>query len=135
LALRYSGAEGHTLAAQIDDLASKGILPPVMKEWSHEVRLLGNDSAHPQPGGSGTEPKDARDVVEFLGFCRSSHTICPKTFASIVNARSNAMTEGKKRRLGEVARRVETSGEFRCPLLAEAAALTAGYYVRCRVLS
>jgi hypothetical protein len=37
-----------------------------MKEWSHEVRELGNDSAHPDPGAKGTDPKDARDVVEFL---------------------------------------------------------------------
>jgi hypothetical protein len=37
-----------------------------MKEWSHEVRELANDSAHPAPGAKGTDPKDARDVVEFL---------------------------------------------------------------------
>jgi hypothetical protein len=68
LVLRYLDAKGSTLAAQIDDLASKGILPPIMKEWSHEVRQLGNDNAHPQPGGRGTEPKDANDVVEFFNF-------------------------------------------------------------------
>jgi hypothetical protein len=67
LAVRYQGASGHNLKEQIDDLAKKGILPPIMKEWSHEVRVLGNDSAHPNPGAEGTDREDARNVVDFLG--------------------------------------------------------------------
>lgn len=67
LALRYHNAVGKNLYQEIDDLAGKGLLPPVMKDWSHEVRELGNDSAHPTPGSSaGTNSNDARDVVEFL---------------------------------------------------------------------
>jgi hypothetical protein len=67
LALRYRNAVGNNLKQEIDDLAAKGLLPPVMKEWSHEVRELGNDSAHPTPASSaGTESKDANDVVQFL---------------------------------------------------------------------
>jgi Domain of unknown function (DUF4145) len=67
LALRYHKAAGSNLKQEIDDLAKKGLLPPVMKEWSHELRELANDSAHPTPGSSaGTEPNDARDVVGFL---------------------------------------------------------------------
>jgi hypothetical protein len=68
LVVRYNGAKGATLKQEIDDLAKKGILPPVMKEWSHEVRVLGNENAHPKPGEEGTGQKDAKDVVEFLGF-------------------------------------------------------------------
>jgi len=37
-----------------------------MKEWSHEIRVLGNENAHPTPGDEGTEQEDAKDVVEFL---------------------------------------------------------------------
>jgi len=67
LALRYHSAQGKNLKEEIDDLAKKGLLPPVMKDWSHEVRELGNDSTHPMPGSSaGTESKDANDVVKFL---------------------------------------------------------------------
>ena len=66
LALRYHETVGSNLKQEIDDLAKKGLLPPVMKDWSHEVRELGNDSAHPAPESTGTEAKDARDVVEFL---------------------------------------------------------------------
>ncbi len=68
LALRAHGAGGANLKLEIDDLAKKGILPPHMEEWSHEVRELGNDSAHPQPGQAPTSPKDAKDIAEFLGF-------------------------------------------------------------------
>jgi glyceraldehyde-3-phosphate dehydrogenase/erythrose-4-phosphate dehydrogenase len=33
-----------------EDLASRGILPPLVREWSDNVRELGNESAHPEPG-------------------------------------------------------------------------------------
>jgi hypothetical protein len=68
LIMRYQKATGSSLKAQIDDLASNGILPPIMKDWAHEVRELGNENAHPIPGSKGTSPNDARDVVEFLSF-------------------------------------------------------------------
>lgn len=68
LALRDQKAEGKTLYKEIDDLAKKGILPPIMQEWSHNVRELGNDSAHPSPDQAPTSPKDARDILQFLDF-------------------------------------------------------------------
>jgi hypothetical protein len=68
LIMQHQAAEGSSLKAQIDFLANNGTLPPIMKEWSHEVRELGNENAHPVPGAKGTSPKDAKDVVEFLGF-------------------------------------------------------------------
>jgi hypothetical protein len=66
LVMRLNGAAGNNLKREIDDLATKGLLPPVMVEWSHEVRELGNDSAHPAADSSGASGKDARDIVEFL---------------------------------------------------------------------
>ena len=66
LVARYQKAVGSNLKQEIDDLADKGILPPIMREWSHEVRVLGNENAHPSPGDKGTEQQDAKDVVEFL---------------------------------------------------------------------
>lgn len=68
LALRSNGAMGTNLKQEIDDLASKGILPPLMREWSHNVRELGNDSAHPNPDQEPTSPRDASDIVGFLDF-------------------------------------------------------------------
>jgi hypothetical protein len=66
LIARYQKAKGANLKQEINDLADKGILPPIMKEWSHEVRELANDATHPAPGTKGTDSRDARDVVEFL---------------------------------------------------------------------
>lgn len=68
LALRNHKAEGKNLKQEIEDLASKGVLPPIMKDWSDHVRELGNDSAHPVPTQGPTNPQDARDIVRFLDF-------------------------------------------------------------------
>lgn len=68
VALRQNDASGKSLKHEIDDLATKGILPPHMKDWAHELRELGNDSAHPGPSQTKTNGDDAKDVIEFLDF-------------------------------------------------------------------
>lgn len=68
VALRDHQAKGSNLKQEIEDLASKGLLPPIMKEWSDTLRDLGNDSAHPMPDQAPTSPRDARDIVRFLDF-------------------------------------------------------------------
>jgi hypothetical protein len=68
IALRENNAQGDSLRKEIDDLAGKGILPPIIKEWSHEVRDLGHDRAHPTPNQPPTTPEDAKAVVRFLDF-------------------------------------------------------------------
>ena len=64
----YSGNANRSLKQEIDDLASKGHLPPTMKAWSDELRALGNISAHPNPGGTPIEPQAVYDIIEFLDF-------------------------------------------------------------------
>lgn len=64
--LRQYEASGKTLKDEIDDLANKGLLPPIMKEWAHEVRELGNEGAHPKPESDGTSEADASAVVKYL---------------------------------------------------------------------
>ncbi|MYA55422.1 DUF4145 domain-containing protein [Candidatus Poribacteria bacterium] len=64
----WDGNAKRSLIQEIDDFASKGHLPPIMKEWSNEVRLLGNISSHPIPGRDSIEPKDVYDIMEFLEF-------------------------------------------------------------------
>ncbi len=66
LVLRYQNASGSNLFKEIEDLGTKRLLPPIMIEWAHEVRELGNDNAHPTPGASGTSSTDAAAVVEYL---------------------------------------------------------------------
>ena len=67
-ALRDKQATGANLKQEIDHLAAEGLLPPIMKDWSDNVRELGNDSAHPRAEQPPTSPQDAGDVVEFLTF-------------------------------------------------------------------
>jgi hypothetical protein len=68
-ALRLHGAEGNGLYGEIADLATKGVLPPHMKDWAHELRQLGNESAHPDPSSAeAATPDDVRDVIKFLDF-------------------------------------------------------------------
>jgi hypothetical protein len=68
LVARKAGAKGSNLKQEIDDLAAKSLILPIMQEWAHEVRVLANEGTHPQPATAGTSEKDAKDVVEFLSF-------------------------------------------------------------------
>ena len=68
VALRDNKAEGKNLKQEIENLAVKGLLPPIMKDWSNSVRELGNEGAHPKPGQPTPNPKDATDIVRFLDF-------------------------------------------------------------------
>ena len=68
LALRRNEAKGKNLKSEIVSLTESGLLPPIMKEWSEEVRELGNDTAHPKPGAPATTSQDTKDVVRFLDF-------------------------------------------------------------------
>jgi hypothetical protein len=67
-ALREQGAAGANLQREINDLASKGLLPPTMREWADALRVLANESAHPRPDDAPTRPQDAKDIVRFLDF-------------------------------------------------------------------
>src|SRR5216683_1520319 len=80
-ALRDTGAEGNNLKEEIKNLASTGVLPPLMREWSDEVRLLGNDATHPDGESEGAAAADARDVVEFLDYLLQYLYDLPKEIA------------------------------------------------------
>jgi len=54
------------LVGQIDELAAKGFITEPLKQFAHEVRLEGNDGAHPDPDGlENVTQKDAVDIIEF----------------------------------------------------------------------
>jgi hypothetical protein len=68
-AVRGHGAAENNLQQEIKYLADeKKILPPLMRDWSNEVRLLGNDATHPDGGYQGTSKADAQDIVAFLDY-------------------------------------------------------------------
>lgn len=78
IALRANGAQGANLKQEIEDLARKGILPPLMQEWSHSVRELGNDSAHPGPEQCPISAHDASDIFGFLDYLLQYLYVLPK---------------------------------------------------------
>jgi hypothetical protein len=54
------------LVEQIDELLSKGKITEPLKDFAHEVRLGGNDGAHPSADGlENVSAKDAEDIVAF----------------------------------------------------------------------
>ena len=67
-ALRNQEAKGKNLKEEIDDLLHKGILPKIMKEWADELRLLGNESAHPHDTSNPPDEKDVHAVINFLDY-------------------------------------------------------------------
>ena len=53
------------LTGQIDELASKGLTEP-LRQFAHEVRLEGNDGAHPDPDGlNDVTETDADQIIAF----------------------------------------------------------------------
>ena len=63
------GAPDKTLRDQIDWLLGKQIITKDLKEWAHEVRLTGNDSAHPLRDITKDNPvsrEDAEDILTLL---------------------------------------------------------------------
>jgi hypothetical protein len=65
---RDQKAQGKTLKDETDYLAKKRVLPPIIKEWSNEVRLLRNTSAHPSLDDEPVSSEDVKDAVQFLDF-------------------------------------------------------------------
>jgi hypothetical protein len=87
-ALRDQGAKGSNLKTEIQGLADKGILPPLMRQWSDEVRLLAAESAHPDGDDHGAAPTDANDVVEFLDYLLTYLFNLPKAISDYRRRRS-----------------------------------------------
>jgi hypothetical protein len=59
-------AKGGRLIDQIDDLAKEGKITEALRQFAHEVRLVGNDGAHPDKDGlENVTANDATDIVEF----------------------------------------------------------------------
>lgn len=60
------GAKPGRLVDQIDDLFTKGKITESLKDFAHEVRLTGNDGAHPDKDGLvDVSEGDASDIIEF----------------------------------------------------------------------
>jgi Domain of unknown function (DUF4145) len=59
-------ADGGRLVDQIDDLFKIGKITESLKDFAHEVRLTGNDGAHPDKDGlSDVKEDDSAAIIEF----------------------------------------------------------------------
>lgn len=66
-ATRERGATPADLFNEIDELATKDIIPKDLKDLAHEIRLLGNDGAHPnRPNVSQDEALEVKDFIDHL---------------------------------------------------------------------
>ena len=61
LAVNDFGGEGKDLFTKINDLASRNIITPALREWAHTIRDIGNAGAHKE----GASREDAEQAVYF----------------------------------------------------------------------
>lgn len=64
-AVRILGADGADLYAEIDDLLAKQVITRDLAKLAHEVRLAGNDAAHPATLGE-VDRDAAEESLDFL---------------------------------------------------------------------
>ncbi|KTC28020.1 hypothetical protein AO239_12165 [Pseudomonas sp. ICMP 19500] len=72
-------AEGKNLLSKIDDLALKGVLTKVDAGILHQLRVLGNESAHEAKPSSNEQLNLAMDVVEHLLLGAYIHPVLTST--------------------------------------------------------
>lgn len=61
---RDKGATKKDLKNQIDELFANNIITKDLKDWSHEVRYVGNDAAH--SNDNEVQKEDAEEIIELL---------------------------------------------------------------------
>lgn len=72
-ACRSLGADGRGLKAELDDLVEKGAITRDLRAFADEVRLLGNDVAHPPEDIMVVERDEAEELLEYLdGFLQTT---------------------------------------------------------------
>ncbi len=64
-AVRRLSAKGNNLKSEIDNLQSKGIITKQLSEFAHEVRITGNDMAHPE-SITVVNKNEIRESLDFL---------------------------------------------------------------------
>jgi hypothetical protein len=62
--VRKLGANGNNLKSEIDDLKNKGIITKQLADFAHEVRITGNDMAHPED----MDEVNRKEIEESLDF-------------------------------------------------------------------
>lgn len=93
--VREQKAKDGRLKDQISDLVSKGTLHPLMKDWATEVRILANESAHPEaPIPADATPQDSRDIVNFMDLLLTNLYDLPKQIENFRKRKTPADATG-----------------------------------------
>ena len=85
-AVRILDPTRSSLNAELDNLADQGIITRQLRANADEVRLLGNDAAHPEELGSVTED-DAKDAIVFLNDFLQTTIVIPARQQARASAR------------------------------------------------
>lgn len=64
-AARRLKAEGDGLKAELQDLRNEGVITLELRKWADEVRIAGDDAAHPEELGE-IEDAEAKESLEFM---------------------------------------------------------------------
>ena len=69
ICLDKGAKESEKLQKQVDFLLTKNIITKDLQGWAHEVRLVGNDAAHPKKTSEDEKisEADAKDILQLLG--------------------------------------------------------------------
>jgi hypothetical protein len=79
------------LQIQIDEMAGKGLITEPLKQWAHEVRLGGNDGAHPDKDGlKDVSEQDADEIVQFAREFLHHIYVMPAALAARQASRASA---------------------------------------------
>lgn len=91
---RALGAKKGKLAAEIADLELQGKITPDLRSLADEVRLLGNDVAHPPEDIAVVDPGEAEELLAFLDDFLNTTLVLPEKTRQRIAARK-ARKEGK----------------------------------------
>jgi hypothetical protein len=90
-AVRTLDATPGTLYAEIDDLVQQGKITKTLSEYAHEVRIAGNDAAHPEDLGEVTQAEAEASLAFVDEFLRA---------AIAMPARAEAQRQARESRTG-----------------------------------
>ena len=82
------------LQDQIDEVYAKTMITKEIRDWAHEIRLIGNDGAHPDKDGlQDVTEDDAKELLEFLEKYTDYVYIMPAKVAASRKKRDEAEAE------------------------------------------
>ena len=57
---------GLKLNQRINELATKNLITPALKDWAHGLRIVGNEALHDMEGVTIDEAKQAHELTRFM---------------------------------------------------------------------